>query len=126
MLLGLLVMVQVNAQAQFENSQCVTFRKVDKGIKGDKGIKRSPYHGDLVTSSCDYGMMQLSLWFHYKAENVEVIITNDGMTVAEETFDMDANEVLECDFSECGSGAYTVCVVVDGVVHVVGTFNVVS
>lgn len=117
-------MVQANAQTQFESGQRVTFRKVDKGIKDNKGIKRSPYHGDFITSSYDVGIMQLELWFHYEVENAEVIITKDGETVAEETFYMLADEALECDFSGCDSGTYTVCVVADGEMYVIGTFNV--
>jgi len=62
----------------------------------------------------------LTLWFHYAAENAEVLITKNGETVAEETFDMSANELLECDFSECESGEYTVYVAVDDVYQVLG------
>ena len=46
------------------------------------------------------------------------LITKDGETVAEETFDMSANELLECDFSECESGECTVSVAVGGAVQI--------
>lgn len=46
------------------------------------------------------------------------MITKDGETVAEETFDMSANELLECDFSECESGECTVSVAVGGAVQI--------
>lgn len=123
-LLGMLAMVQVNAEMADSYEQNISFRKIKIKSDGNKEIQRAPYHGDLITSSYDVGIMQLELWFHYEVENAEVIITKDGETVAEETFYMLADEALECDFSGCDSGTYTVCVVADGEMYVIGTFNV--
>ena len=58
------------------------------------------------------------------AANARFLITKDGETVMDETFDMSANELLECDFSDCESGEYAVYVAVDGVVQVVKMLNV--
>lgn len=93
-------------------------------IKIHNNVHKAPYHGDAVTSSYSEPVALLTLWFHYAAENAEVLITKDGETVAEETFDMSANEQLECDFSECEAGEYTVYVAVDGVVQVMEILNV--
>lgn len=83
-------------------------------IKIHNNVHKAPYHGDAVTSSYSEPAALLTLWFHYAAENAEVLITKDEETVAEETFDMSANEQLECDFSECEAGEYTVYVYVQG------------
>lgn len=93
-------------------------------IKIHNNVHKAPYRGDAITSSYSEPAALLTLWFHYAAENAEVLITKDEETVAEETFDMSANEQLECDFSECEAGEYTVYVAVDGVVQVMEILNV--
>lgn len=116
--------VQLHAEAGWECFGNVHFRKVKPNIETGKGIHRAPYYGDAVTWSYSEPAALLTLWFHYAAENAEVLITKDGETVAEETFDMSANGQLECDFSDCDSGEYMVYVAVDGVVQVMEILNV--
>ena len=113
------LIVEANVQGQ---KKSVPIRRTV--IRDIRGIYKAPYHGDAVTSSYSEPAAVLTLWFHYAAENAEVLITKDGETVADETFDMSANEQLECDFSECEAGEYTVYVAVDGVVQVVEILNV--
>lgn len=52
----------------------------------------------------------MALWFHYNTEKAQVVITKDGENVADDMFDVDANELLECDMSECGEGEYVVII----------------
>lgn len=93
-------------------------------IRNTGNVHKAPYHGDAITSSYSEPAALLNLWFHYAAEHAEVVITKDGETVADEAFNMSANEQLECDFSECEAGEYTVYVTVDGVMQVVEILNV--
>ena len=109
--------IEVSAQSQTQN---ISFRR--KAIKSQGHIYKAPYHGDLVTSFDGGNAETLTLWFHYAAENAEVIIMKDGETVADETFSMAANELLECDFSACESGEYTVSVVTNGEIQIVATY----
>ena len=46
----------------------------------------------------------------------------DGEIVVDEMFCMAANELLECDFSACESGEYTVSVVTNGEIQIVATY----
>lgn len=114
------VVTQLYAKTVDGNVSRVHFRTVKYNTNAGKSIHHAPYHGDAVTSSYDEMSSLLTLWFHYAAENAEVLITKNGETVAEETFDMSANELLECDFSECESGEYTVYVAVNDVYQVLG------
>ncbi len=93
-------------------------------LKPAWGIKKTPYHGDFVTSDYDASASLLTLWFHYAAEDAEVIITCGDGTVADVTLDMEANERLEIDFSECETGEYTVSVAANGEIQMAGTFSV--
>ncbi len=122
-LMGFLLMCPflVEANAQEQKSQVRVRRTV---IRNNVDVRKAPYHGDAITSSYNDASALFTLWFHYAAENVEVLITKDGETVMDETFDMSANELLECDFSDCESGEYAVYVAVDGVVQVVKMLNV--
>lgn len=81
-------------------------------IKIDDEVVRhkTPYKGLQITSSYSPEFKTLTLWFHSKLENVEVIITKDDEDIADELFDMNTNEILECDLSECGEGEYVFCV----------------
>ena len=91
------------------NSNCNVRLKTVKHVPTTtKGSHRAPYHGEAITSSFDEQAALLTLWFHYQTENTEVIITKDDETVVDETFDMAANEQLECDFTECENGDYMV------------------
>lgn len=117
-------MVQLHAEKGWNGIDNVHFRSVKANTNAGKGIHHAPYHGDAVTSSYSEPTALLTLWFHYAAENAEVLITKDGETVADETFDMSANGQLECDFSDCDSGEYMVYVAVDGVVQVMEILNV--
>ena len=102
----------------------VHFRTVKYNTNAGQSVHRVPYHGDAITLSYNDASALFTLWFHYAAENAEVLITKDGETVLEEMFDMSANELLECDFSECESGEYTVYVAVDGAVQIMEILNV--
>lgn len=111
--------IEVSAQSQTQN---ISFRR--KAIKSQGHIYKAPYHGDLVTLFDGGNAETFTLWFHYAAENAEVIITKDGETVADETFSMAANELLECDFSACESGEYTVSVVANGEIDIIFAYSV--
>lgn len=93
-------------------------------IKNTGNVYKAPYHGDAVTWSYSEPAALLTLWFHYAAENTEIVIIKDGETIADETFDMSADEVLECDFSECEVGEYEVYVSAYGEAYVLGRFCV--
>ena len=80
-------------------------------------IHRAPYHGAPVTFSYSSELKTLTLCFHYDMENAEVIITKDGEEIADDVFDMESNEILECDMSECGEGEYVIYVQVEGEVY---------
>lgn len=121
-LMCMFAMAQLHAETELRETGNIHFRKVKPGLNSDKGIYRSPYHGDLVTSFDGGNAETLTLWFHYAAENAEVIITKGGETVADETFNMSANELLECDFSACESGEYTVSVIANGEIQIVATY----
>lgn len=97
----------------------VSFRKLKPTIANDNKICHAPYRGDAVTSSYDELGRVLTLWFHYGADNAEVKISKDGETIASETFDMSANDRLECDFSMCESGEYVICTFVGNVMQFV-------
>ena len=114
----------LHAETGLDNVGNVHFREVKHNLNMGQSIHRAPYHGDATTSSYNDASALFTLWFHYAAENAEILITKDGETVAEETFDMSANELLECDFSECESGEYTVSVAVDGAVQIMEILNV--
>ncbi len=116
--------VQLHAEAGWECFGNVHFRKVKPNIETGKGIHRAPYYGDAVTWSYSEPAALLTLWFHYAAENTEIVIIKDGETIADETFDMSADEVLECDFSECEVGEYEVYVSAYGEAYVLGRFCV--
>lgn len=90
----------------------VTYVKKINQISND--LKRAPYKGSTVTFSYDSNLKTLSMWFHYEAEQAEIIITKEGEVVADDVFDMAANETLECDMSDCNEGEYVVCVQIDG------------
>lgn len=102
----------------------VHFRTVKYNTNAGQSVHRAPYHGDAITLSYNDASALFTLWFHYAAEDAEVLINKDGETVMDETFDMSANELLECDFSECESGEYTVYVMANGGMLFVGTNSV--
>lgn len=85
--------VSVNISA--DNGQVSFVRKI-KITKGDIAHK-APYHGAPVTFSYSSELKTLTLCFHYDMENAEVIITKDGEEIADDVFDMESNEILECD-----------------------------
>lgn len=116
--------VQLHAEAGWGCFGNVHFRKVKPNIETGKGIHRAPYYGDAVTWSYSEPAALLTLWFHYAAENTEIVIIKDGETIADKTFDMSADEVLECDFSECEVGEYEVYVSAYGEAYVLGRFCV--
>lgn len=118
------VVTQLYAETGQGSAGRVHFRTVKYNINAGQSVHHAPYHGAAVTSSYNDASTLFTLWFHYAAEDTEVLITKDGETVAEETFDMSANELLECDFSECESGEYTVSVAVDGAVQIMEILNV--
>lgn len=43
-------------------------------------------------------------------DDVQVIITKDGETIAEGSFNISEEEQLECDMFDCESGEYTICI----------------
>lgn len=121
-LMCVFAMSKIHADTEPIQNNNIHFRKVKPGLNSDKGIYRSPYHGDLVTSFDGGNAETFTLWFHYAIENAEVIITKDGEIVVDEMFCMAANELLECDFSACESGEYTVSVVTNGEIQIVATY----
>lgn len=118
------VVTQLYAETGDVSSGRVHFRTVKYNTNAGQSVHRTPYHSAAVTSSYNEASALFTLWFHYAAENAEVLITKDGETIVEETFDMSANELLECDFSECESGEYTIYMAVDGAVQVMEILNV--
>lgn len=56
--------------------------------------------------------------------DVQVVITKNGETVAEESFNISEEEQLECDMLECESGEYNVYILVSGEMQLYDTFVV--
>lgn len=123
-LMCVMSMAQSFADTVWQKVGRVSYRKIKLGTGSSATVHRAPYYGDLVTSDYDVSAALLTLWFHYAAEDAEVIITCDGETIADVTLGMEANERLELDFSGCEIGEYTVSVAANGELQVVGTFCV--
>lgn len=107
------VFVSVDISAGF-GQVCFT-RKIK--IRNGGITHKAPYHGTPVTFSYSSEIKTLTLWFHYNMENAEVIITKDGEEITNYVFNMEANECLECDLSECGEGEYVIYVQAGGEVY---------
>lgn len=60
----------------------------------------------------------------YEMDDVQVIITKDGETIAEGSFNISEEEQLECDMLECESGEYNVYILVSGEMQLYDTFVV--
>lgn len=123
-ILCIFALTQTYAETALNNGGKVRFRIKRNVIKTGGVIHRAPYHGAAVTSSYDEQTSLLAIWFHYQADDAEVIIIKDGDTIVDETFNMAANELLECDFSECENGEYSVTIIADGEMFIIGTLYV--
>ena len=60
----------------------------------------------------------------YEMDDVQVMITKNGETVAEESFNISEEEQLECDMLECESGEYTISVLANGQILMTKTFYI--
>lgn len=117
-------LICINADETYYYGNNISWRIIKKEIKGNGSVARAPYRGAAVTSFYDELGRMLTLCFHYGADDAEVKISKDGETIASEIFEMSANDRLECDFSMCESGEYTVSVIENASLHIVGTFYV--
>ncbi len=91
-----------------------------KGILIKKGtsVNKAPYHGAPVTFSYDASGKLLTVWFHCKASGAKVRFTHDGEDLLTELVDMEKNEAIEYDLSECGASEYLVTVITnDGMLY---------
>lgn len=77
------VVTQLYAETGDVSSGRVHFRTVKYNTNAGQSVHRTPYHSAAVTSSYNEASALFTLWFHYAAEDAEVLITKDGETVAE-------------------------------------------
>ena len=92
-------------------------------VNSDFVIHKAPSQdGAPMSFYYDTAQSIFLIWFHFIAENTEIIITKDGEQVASDTFYINEDEGIECDMSECKKGEYVVYVVTDGAMQVLGSF----
>ena len=115
---------------------CALFTMVDAQIrtnrvsiqktltKGNDAICKDPSKDYIVTSSYNIQASLLYIFFEYSMTDVQVVITKNGETVAEESFNISEEEQLECDMLECESGEYTISVLANGQILMIKTFYI--
>lgn len=115
---------------------CALFTMVDAQIrtnrvsiqktltKGNDAICKAPSKDYIVTSSYNIQASLLYIFFEYSMTDVQVVITKNGETVAEESFNISEEEQLECDMLECESGEYTISVLANGQILMIKTFYI--
>ncbi|CCX69037.1 unknown [Prevotella sp. CAG:255] len=115
---------------------CALFTMVDAQIrtnrvsiqktltKGNDAICKAPSKDYIVTSSYNIQASLLYIFFEYSMTDVQVVITKDGETIAEESFNISEEEQLECDMLECESGEYTISVLANGQILMTKTFYI--
>lgn len=115
---------------------CALFTMVDAQIrtnrvsiqktltKGNDAICKAPSKDYIVTSSYNIQTSLLYIFFEYSMTDVQVVITKDGETIAEGSFNISEEEQLECDMLECESGEYNVYILVSGEMQLYDTFVV--
>lgn len=115
---------------------CALFTMVDAQIrtnrvsiqktltKGNDAICKAPSKDYIVTSSYNIQASLLYIFFEYSMTDVQVVITKDGETIAEESFNISEEEQLECDMLECESGEYTISVLANGQILMIKTFYI--
>lgn len=92
--------------------------------KGNDAICKAPSKDYIVTSSYNIQASLLYIFFEYSMTDVQVVITKNGETVAEESFNISEEEQLECDMLECESGEYTISVLANGQILMIKTFYI--
>lgn len=71
-------------------------------VCGGTVVRKALYNGETVMASYDPSGKTLTVCFHYNMDNAEVVIMKNGEVVASDVFDMEVEEDLEYDLSECG------------------------
>lgn len=117
----LLVMVFSFGEVFANNDFAPVFRKI-VGIGKGLIVNKAPSQKEPVISFYDTTRKVFIVWFCCSEENAEIIITKDGETVALDVFNVNEDEGIECDMSECEKGEYVVYVVTDGAMQVLGSF----
>lgn len=102
----------------------VYFKIRSKGLCESKGIRHAPSSNEKIILSYDLQNKNIILEPQYEMDDVQVIITKDGETVAEESFNISEEEQLECDMLECESGEYTISVLANGQILMTKTFYI--
>ncbi|WP_443983253.1 hypothetical protein [Xylanibacter rarus] len=96
--------------------------KVRIRIINNEAVKKSPYHGESITSYYNSCGKTLAVWFHYRTAGATVMLIKDGEELSSDVFDLAADEVLEYDLSECDAGEYSVYVQTENDIYLVGNF----
>lgn len=102
----------------------VYFKIRSKGLCESKGIRHAPSSNEKIILSYDLQNKNIILEPQYEMDDVQVIITKDGETIAEGSFNISEEEQLECDMLECESGEYNVYILVSGEMQLYDTFVV--
>lgn len=92
----------------------VYFKIRQKGIGENKDICYAPSSNEKIVLLYDLQNKNIILEPQYEMDDVQVMITKNGETVAEESFNISEEEQLECDMLECESGEYTISVLANG------------
>lgn len=92
----------------------VYFKILPKGLGENKGIYHAPSSNEKIIFSYDLQNKSIILEPQYEMDDVQVIITKNGETIAEESFNISEEEQLECDMFDCESGEYNVYILVSG------------
>lgn len=102
----------------------VYFKIYPKGLSESNGIRHAPSSNEKIILSYDLQNKNIILEPQYEMDDVQVIITKDGETIAEGSFNISEEEQLECDMLECESGEYNVYILVSGEMQLYDTFVV--
>lgn len=100
------------------------FKIRQKGIGENKDICYAPSSNEEIILLYDLQNKNIILEPQYEMDDVQVIITKDGETIAEGSFNISEEEQLECDMLECESGEYNVYILVSGEMQLYDTFVV--
>ena len=102
----------------------VYFKISPKGIGENKDICHAPSSNEEIILLYDLQNKNIILEPQYEMDDVQVMITKNGETVAEESFNISEEEQLECDMLECESGEYTISVLANGQILMIKTFYI--
>lgn len=97
--------------------------KVNIDYSSFNSLRRSPSNSSIPVSLLyDHIYKELTVVFHKQINNANIIILQNGEEISNGVFDMEENEGIEYDLSECGTGEFSVYADIDGCLQLINTF----